>query len=633
VAQALRTFPGSLRQGVESPDGKSKNRPMLRRWKHGLDRLRLGTKLGILAAAATTAVLAGTAYLTIRLFRGQLLELAAEASSSQSDALRLVLEQQMTQGDLGPLRRLVTAMGREPHVRWVAVVNAEGHVRISSDGAPQGAPLEKDSPDCRACHQRAPADRLRSVTLAGPGEDVLRTVTPIANREACHRCHGGEARLNGVLIVDRSLAPVQRALLSSRAQVMAGSAAAVLALLATLGLAVERLVLARLRRLGKAARQLGAGDRGARAPEGSADELGALARDFNAMAGALSAALAGLAAERRQLEELVDGIADGVVLADVALKVVTVNSAFAERLPEGWSAARGSRHADLARAAGFAADDGCSSLAQRALTTDRLEKAIVRVAGSRGERVEEIHARPLRGPAGEVVAVVEVWRDITDRLALEAGLEQSERLAAIGILASSVAHEVGNPLAAIAAAVEGLLRRMDRPEGTDPVELREYLGIVHRQVFRCREVTERLLGFARVPSRQVGPVDAAASAREVLALVTLQARAAGGGAGPPRRAGHGPGRGPAPAAGPAQPGAQRPAGHARRRRPHRRGAGGARGGDRHRRRHRPRRLRRCAPNAVPALPHGASRWDGHRPGVVPQPGAGAAVRGDRHHSE
>jgi signal transduction histidine kinase len=42
-------------------------------------------------------------------------------------------------------------------------------------------------------------------------------------------------------------------------------------------------------------------------------------------------------------------------------------------------------------------------------------------------------------------------------------------------------------------------------------------------VFRCRDVTERLLGLARVPSRSLEPVDATAAAREVLALVAAQA--------------------------------------------------------------------------------------------------------------
>jgi signal transduction histidine kinase len=153
-----------------------------------------------------------------------------------------------------------------------------------------------------------------------------------------------------------------------------------------------------------------------------------------------------------------------------------------------------------------------------------LEKAIVRVGGPSGERVEEIYAQPLRGHDGVVSAVIEVWRDITDRMALEAGLEQSERLAAVGILASSVAHEVGNPLATIVTAVEGLLRRLDEPGAREPTELREYLEIVRRQVSRCHLVTERLLGFARVPGRRLAAADAAAAAREVLALVAPQAR-------------------------------------------------------------------------------------------------------------
>ena len=492
-----------------------------RRWT---DRLRLGTKLGLLAAAVTTAVLAGTAYLTIRLFRSQLVELAAEASSSQSDALRLVLEQQMTAGDLRPLRRLVDAMGREPNIVWVGVVNAEGHVRITSRPGAMGEQMDRRSPECRICHERAPALRLRSVTLARPGAEVLRTVTPLQNAPACHRCHGEEQRINGVLIVDRSLEPVNRALLSGRAQVIAGTAAAVFALLGTLGLAVEWLVLARLRRLGELARQVGAGDLSARAADTTPDELGGLARDFNAMADELGSAVAGLTAERRQLEELVNGISDGVVLVDVGLKVVATNPAFAARLPPGTRHGRGTSHAELAHAAGFSAEDGATSLAQRALASELLEKVMVRTGGPLGERVEEIYAQPLRGPDGSVCAAIEVWRDITDRMELEAGLEQSERLAAVGMLASSVAHEVGNPLAAIVTAVEGLLRRLDEPGAREPPELREYLEIVRKQVFRCHLVTKRLLGFARVPGRQLAAVDAATAVREVLALVAPQAR-------------------------------------------------------------------------------------------------------------
>jgi signal transduction histidine kinase len=488
-------------------------------------RFRLRAKLGFLAATATLAVLASTAWLTLRVFRGQLLDLLAESSSNQSDVLRVVLEEQMTGGDLKPLRRVVDDLGHEPNIVWVGVVNAQGRVRISSDPRALDLVTDKSSAECRVCHDRPPGDRLRSVTLLRDSGEVLRTTTPLLNRPACQRCHGDEQRINGMLIVDRSLDPLHKAILSSRAQVVAGSAAAVLALLLTLGPAVEWLVLARLRRIREAARELGRGNLQSRAPEMTSDELGDVARDFNAMADALSSALARLGGERQQLEELVNGISDGVVLLDVGLKLVTANRAFQARLPAGAPATAGTTHATVARAAGFEAADCASSVAERALASEQLEKEIVRVPGEDGDRVEEIYAQPLRDGGGRITAVIEVWRDITHRTELEAGLEQSERLAAIGMLASGVAHEVGNPLAAIATAVEGLLRRMEQPGGSDPAEVKEYLEIVRRQVFRCRDVTERLLGFARIPTRELSTVDAAEAAREVLALVVHQARA------------------------------------------------------------------------------------------------------------
>jgi hypothetical protein len=79
-------------------------------------RMRLRGKVAFLAATATMAVLASTAYLTLQVFRAQLLEALAESSSNQSDALRVVLEEQMAAGDLSLLRRLVADIGRERNI-------------------------------------------------------------------------------------------------------------------------------------------------------------------------------------------------------------------------------------------------------------------------------------------------------------------------------------------------------------------------------------------------------------------------------------------------------------------------------------------------------------------------------------
>ena len=78
-----------------------------RRTRRSLFSLRLRGKLALVAAAATAAVLATTAWLTIRLFREHLLEATVQANSNESDALRVVLEEQMLAGDRTLLRRLV----------------------------------------------------------------------------------------------------------------------------------------------------------------------------------------------------------------------------------------------------------------------------------------------------------------------------------------------------------------------------------------------------------------------------------------------------------------------------------------------------------------------------------------------
>ena len=80
-------------------------------------------------------------------------------------------------------------------------------------------------------------------------------------------------------------------------------------------------------------------------------------------------------------------------------------------------------------------------------------------------------------------------------------LIRSERLAAVGVLAAGVAHEINNPLSAISMAAESLDSRTDEfLENPDPDEgaiIREYLGMIREESQRCREITGRLLDFAR----------------------------------------------------------------------------------------------------------------------------------------
>lgn len=80
-------------------------------------------------------------------------------------------------------------------------------------------------------------------------------------------------------------------------------------------------------------------------------------------------------------------------------------------------------------------------------------------------------------------------------------LLRSERLAGIGLLAAGVAHEINNPLSAIAMATESIQYRwQELCAGADPDEVQnvqDYLEMIHSEAFRCRDITARLLDFAR----------------------------------------------------------------------------------------------------------------------------------------
>ena len=89
-------------------------------------------------------------------------------------------------------------------------------------------------------------------------------------------------------------------------------------------------------------------------------------------------------------------------------------------------------------------------------------------------------------------------RDLDDKVQQKSReLVRSERLASVGFLAAGVAHEINNPLMAISACAESLLRR---PSDVDHVK--RYLTMIQEEAFRCKGITERLLGLARKETKE-----------------------------------------------------------------------------------------------------------------------------------
>jgi len=85
----------------------------------------------------------------------------------------------------------------------------------------------------------------------------------------------------------------------------------------------------------------------------------------------------------------------------------------------------------------------------------------------------------------------------------EAALRRRDRLSAMGELASTVAHEVRNPLNAVAMSAQRLRREFlggaPAPSGADRDELSQLLGVVEAETGRIDHIVQQFLEFARPP--------------------------------------------------------------------------------------------------------------------------------------
>jgi two-component system NtrC family sensor kinase len=102
-----------------------------------------------------------------------------------------------------------------------------------------------------------------------------------------------------------------------------------------------------------------------------------------------------------------------------------------------------------------------------------------------------VSASVLRDPAGQVTGFLAIVRDVTDLRKLHDQMIRSERLAAAGLLAAGVAHEVGNPLTCISNLAQVLLAL------SDDVDLRHRLEDIQVHVGRIEKIVQDLTQLTR----------------------------------------------------------------------------------------------------------------------------------------
>jgi len=199
-----------------------------------------------------------------------------------------------------------------------------------------------------------------------------------------------------------------------------------------------------------------------------------------------------LQSEKNKLQSLIDALEDDLGIQDKHYNIIYQN--------EPSKAQFGDRIGEKCYRAYEGRDKVCDNCpVERAFKDGKSHTSEREMVTPSGEVTYwENTANPIRDAGGEIVACIEVGRNITERKQseerekeLQKELLLSSRLASIGELAAGVAHQINNPLTGVLGFSQRLLKK-----STDQ-ETSQYLKRIYTEAERAAKVVQNLLTFAR----------------------------------------------------------------------------------------------------------------------------------------
>jgi len=423
----------------------------------------------------------------------------------------LVLAEVFLNRDEDLLGRYVSRVGSEYNIRYVLIQDSEGrtlsiigggHDTLSSDD--EMARRVADGSELVREVGRPPLDFLHR---SGHTFEAMAPITSGGRSLGIVRVGFSSRAMN-----ERIVAIMNKGMLSASLAMLVGTLVAVL---------ISWQMTRPLSSLVGGTKRMAEGDLSQRVDIKSSDELKALGDAFNQMAqklGELYSSLerqveertAELSESKRKLEGLFNSIADLITVQDKEYRIVMANRAVFGLLKRSPQEVIGRKCYEVYHNRN-APCENCP-----------VSKTIQTKGPAFSEsqyRDEVLHryTHPVLDEDGQLESIVQFGRVVTKEKVLERQLIQSAKLASLGELAASIAHEVRNPLASISASAQVLRRKLERD--TEKTEFTEMILLESRHL---EELVNNLLDFARPSKSELKMVPLNDLLEETVSLIVRQ---------------------------------------------------------------------------------------------------------------
>jgi two-component system sensor histidine kinase PilS (NtrC family) len=225
----------------------------------------------------------------------------------------------------------------------------------------------------------------------------------------------------------------------------------------------------------------------------------------------LMVAAQSLASLRALHERIVESIRSGVVTTDLQGRIYTFNAAAEEITGYKLRDVRGQDASIFFGEIGEHVADSMRA-AEAGEASPRLEADCMTAEGLRLRLGFTIS--PLFSEVGETTGTVITFQDLTHIRALEETSRRQDRLAAIGRMAASIAHEIRNPLAAMRGSIQMLHSEMDGESSQT-----ELMEIILRESDRLNRIISDFISYARPRSSTHATVDVGELLKQTFTLL------------------------------------------------------------------------------------------------------------------